>query len=145
MIQPTLSSTGTVLRFAPRPQAKAGGGPLVKKNDPLGFHRAAVAAAEKVLSRARDAMSDAAERAGISYEGLFADSRFVMRSTAEKWREDGRRKGFLEGQQDGVLLGVRIAHAKNSPFAHLGSLAADDKAAVVERIIAAGKKARGEI
>jgi hypothetical protein len=111
-------------------------------HDPLAVHRGDVVAAESALARARAKMSAAAEQHRISYHGIFGDSIFVLRSTAERWSKEAGIKGVqnairgFEVLRDGGHLAhwFRVdVHAAESADEMLAGL-----------IINAGKKRRGE-
>lgn len=91
-------------------------------HDPLKLQRDAVAAAESALCRARTAMEAAATQHGISYRGLFGETNYVSRSTAERWEENARDEGRKEGRHLGRMETVdviRVMNDRNSPFRYL--------------------------
>jgi hypothetical protein len=65
----------------------------------LAFVRLRVAKAEAELESAREAMRIAADKAGIERAGLFAESLFVGRATAEKWTDQARSEGYEAGKE----------------------------------------------
>ena len=52
--------------------------------------------AESELEAARAAMRSGADAAGVERAGLFSDTRFVPRSTADNWHESGVAAGRRE-------------------------------------------------
>jgi hypothetical protein len=78
-----------------------------------------VAVAEKNLQAAREAARAAARKAGVDLAGLFSESAFVARSTAERWRDEARR----EGEKVMADIFCRNLDAESadekSPFRHL--------------------------
>lgn len=96
------------------------------KFDPLTSHRARVAAAERELENAREAMRSRAKTLGMATAGLFGDCAFVSRSSAKQWAEDAvteDRRAARERREEDVRALKRmnkdLAEGKPSPFAHL--------------------------
>jgi hypothetical protein len=129
-------------------------------NDPLKSYRAAVAAAESALERARCDMEAAAARFGISHHGMFSDSTFIWRSTGERWSRkagyEGVQKGVadvLQGFQvlrDAGLVTITYHKSANSPFAHLGRVDIHEAETAADQMLAnliseAGQKRRSKI
>jgi hypothetical protein len=104
----------------------------------------AVTAAETRLEEARANVRTAAKKLGISHKALFGDCVFIYRATGESWADDARR----EGHSAGCAVMARVIQSVNGPptgpFAHLDRLRSAPEEMTAERIIAAGKKARGE-
>jgi hypothetical protein len=119
------------------------------KTDPLKSHRDEVATAEAALIQSRINLRAAAERKGLPTAGLFSETEFVPRSTAERWERAAERKG-----RDGMVDILMAVANPNSPFAHFAGVDLSGPALVVnnrpadaataDAIIAAGKKRRGE-
>jgi hypothetical protein len=65
----------------------------------LAFVRRRVAGAEAELEAAREAMRVAAAKAGIERAGLFSESLFVGRGTAERWTDEARAEGHEAGKR----------------------------------------------
>jgi hypothetical protein len=63
------------------------------------FSRQRVAKAEAELEAAREAMRNAADKAGIPRANLFSESLFVARSSAEKWTDEAAARSHAEGKQ----------------------------------------------
>jgi hypothetical protein len=55
-----------------------------------------MARAEAELEDARNAMRAAARRAGVSFDGLFGDCRFIKRETGDRWVAEAKREGAAE-------------------------------------------------
>jgi len=118
-------------------------------HDPLRLCRENFASAEKTLLRARENMSSAAERAGISQAGLFGDSLYVSRVAAERWERKAREKGRQEIVN--TLGRVREAMASGTPLRNVDlrgfrgdAERLDDPDELAQKILAAGRKRRGE-
>jgi hypothetical protein len=111
--------------------------------DPLKFARDQVAVAEQRLIAARESMRVAAIRANVPTKCLFADSKFVRRSSAKAWIAQAELKG-REGQQpiepsaretaDRILAAVELARGGGPPM--------PEPTGVAARIIAADKMRR---
>jgi|HubBroStandDraft_4_1064222.scaffolds.fasta_scaffold132059_2 hypothetical protein len=132
-------------------------------NDPLRQQRAAVVSAESALTRARTAMEAAADREGISHRGIFGETLYVSRSSAERWEQRAREEGIEQGRSELISV-IRAMNHGNSPFAHLGNVKSKLARAIVnatetarrgghepqaptgaaKQILDADKKARGE-
>lgn len=121
---------------------------MTDETDFLKYRRAELAAAEQALVKARENMRNTAERHGLPSVGLFSDSLFVWRTTAEKWAEEAERKGCDRGRTEilDVLKAARAAMSSDSksPLAHLQL--DDDSSAktTATEIIRADRKSRGE-
>lgn len=93
------------------------------KNDPLKNHHIAVVRAEAALAKARDKLTAAAKREGVPIAGIFSESRFVWRTTAERWSFEAERKG--ERTMSKILVstikGMRDPSSYRGPFAHLAA------------------------
>lgn len=89
------------------------------KNDPLKNHRRKVAAAEAALTKARDQMRAAAKRAKIPTGGLFSDSEFVLRITADRWADEAKHAARWETIKTFQRLKEIIENPDSSPFSHL--------------------------
>jgi ribonuclease HI len=89
------------------------------ESDFLNYRRAELAAAEQALVKARENMRNAAERHGLPSAGLFSDSLFVWRTTAEKWAEEAERKGCDRGRSEilDALKAAREATSRSGPMA----------------------------
>ena len=100
-----------------------------------------VKAAEAALLAARDALRAAAVRQGLSREGLFSDSQFVLRTTAERWAREARDKSAKQ-----IIHGIEVL--RDAGFLIAGDYVSAAKGAADEMladvIIKAGKKRRGE-
>jgi hypothetical protein len=66
----------------------------------LGPARKTVEWAERELTDARAAMRKAADRVGLSRDGIFAESKYVPRATADTWYHDGHREGRRQGIEE---------------------------------------------
>lgn len=64
---------------------------LPMKNDPLKSYRRRLVASEAALTKSRDLMSAATKRKGVSTEGIFSETKFVPRKTADRWVAEARR------------------------------------------------------
>jgi hypothetical protein len=105
--------------------------------DPLKYLRTQVAAAEAGLKRARDNMRTEAQRLNLSTSGIFAESEFVSRTTAERWVSDAKSTAqaeFIDAVQKASLAVTRSSSSEQR----------ESPRSVAAKIIAAGKKARGE-
>jgi hypothetical protein len=72
---------------------------MTQKIDPLKAHKARVAAAERDLLAAREAMRGGAKIHGVPSANLFGDTAFVPRESAKQWVRDARaevREDMLE-------------------------------------------------
>jgi len=119
-------------------------------HDPIKSERRRIAALETKLNAARDNLRGAAKSAGLSTEGLFSQTEYVPRFTAERWSREAKREGKDKGFRDTLHAFQLIRDAGQSPFAHLDSIAklasetpADQMSA--EIIILAHKRGRSEI
>ncbi len=61
--------------------------------------RQRMAKAEDALEAARAAMRAAADAAGIARGGLFEGSKFVLRTSGERWANEARAEGHREGHE----------------------------------------------
>jgi hypothetical protein len=88
----------------------------------LARYRSAVAAAEAALDKAREAMRSAAKRKGLDTTGIFSETDFVLRSSADRWVFDAERKAeeacWITFK---ALLASRSGedYPESSPFGHL--------------------------
>jgi hypothetical protein len=105
--------------------------------DPLKYLRTQVAAAEASLKQARTKMRAEAERLKLSTSGIFAESEFVSRTTAERWVSDAKRSA--ETKTIETFKQLLSATAVSS-----ASEKAESPKELAKKIIAAGKKCRGE-
>jgi ribonuclease HI len=97
--------------------------------DPLPLQTHEVAAAEADLTRVRAKKEAAAKHLGISSVGLFGDSMYVARTTAERWEARARQEGRQE-IIDAMANISRAAHEGRWKHLHgvnLGSLRKDAK------------------
>jgi hypothetical protein len=105
--------------------------------DPLKYLRTQVSAAEASLKRARNNMRAEAERLKLSTSGIFAESEFVSRTTAERWVNDAKSSAQAEIIKAVEKASLAVARSSASEQRESPRL-------VAAKIIAAGKKARGE-
>jgi DNA-binding transcriptional MerR regulator len=102
----------------------------MKTTDPLSKQRARVTAAETALETARAAMRAQAKLAGVPHASLFGESKFVLRTNAERWAADARAEVWSEvreSRKENIAALERIADDRAadraagipSPFAHL--------------------------
>ncbi len=125
---------------------------MTDETDFLKYRRAELAAAEQALVKARENMRNTAERHGLPGAGLFSDSLFVWRTTAERWAEEAERKGCDRGRTEilDALAAAREETSRSGPLAPFGHLAnrkfEDDSSAktTAAEIIRAGRRSRGE-
>jgi hypothetical protein len=75
---------------------------MTNKPDPLTVHKARVAAAERELLAARDAMRSRAKILGISHTALFGDCAFVSRESAKSWVKDARAEVRTEMNEESL-------------------------------------------
>jgi hypothetical protein len=78
-----------------------------------------IAEIERTLEGARDAARATARRAGVSGSYLFGETRFLPRSTAQRWRDEALERGKAER----TALLIRVAEAVKNPdprFAGVG-------------------------
>jgi hypothetical protein len=128
-------------------------------NDPLKYQRNQLTAAETSLTAARGSLRTAVERQGLSTAGIFSETEFVPRATAERWAREAKLKGREEGAnslvrafeslRDAGLITVAVHKSSaKSPFAHLGRMDIHEAESAADQMFAellkAGKKARGE-
>ncbi len=120
---------------------------MTDETDFLKYRRAELAAAEQGLVKARENMSNTAERHGLPTAGLFSGSLFVWRTTAEKWTEEAERKGCDRGRTE-ILDALKAAAATSSGSkSPLADLRLDDDSPTkmtAAEIIRAGRRRRGE-
>jgi hypothetical protein len=101
-----------------------------KPADPLARQRAHLAAAENALLASRETMRVQAKTLGIPRASLFGESKFVLRTNAEKWAADARAEVWSEvreSRKENIAALERIAADRAadraagipSPFAHL--------------------------
>jgi hypothetical protein len=118
---------------------------MTDETDFLKYRRAELEAAEQALVKARENMRRTAEHHDLPRKGLFADSLFVWRSTAESWMEEARREGDEKGFKEAlkgfeVLFNaglITVRASRNSPFAHLGrGMSMHDAEAAADRMLA---------
>ena len=107
-----------------------------------------VDAAEAALLAARDQLRAAAEREGFERAGLFSDSKFVLRTSAESWSKEARREGADKTREE-IESGLRHLVRKGllrqaSPGESYQAEAQADQM-LAELVIAASKKHRGEV
>jgi hypothetical protein len=112
--------------------------------DPLRDFRISVAAAETSLERARDNMRAAAEKRGLSTKAIFGESRFVARSTAERWVADAKADARAKARER-MNETIEAMNAARLAASAPSEPQRDDPKVFAAKIIAAGKKARGEI
>jgi hypothetical protein len=65
----------------------------------LGLLRERLSRAEVELESARNAMRKAADAGGIARAGLFAGTRFIERTSGERWANEARAEGRREGHE----------------------------------------------
>lgn len=121
---------------------------MTDETDFLKYRRAELAAAEQALVKARENMRNTAERHGLSSAGLFSESLFVWRTTAEKWAEETERKGCDRGRTE-ILDALKACRAATSSSSKspLADLQLDDDSPTkmtAAEIIRAGRRRRGE-
>lgn len=85
----------------------------------LELFRQRMAKAETDLEAARDAMRGAADRAGIPRGGLMEGSRFILRTSGERWANEARADGIRQGRDHAFGLFER---AGTSEFAHIAAV-----------------------
>jgi hypothetical protein len=76
----------------------------------------AVQRAEQALEAARSQARAAARREGTSTRNLFAEGKFVARSSAERWCDQAREEG---GRAAGDALVRGLTMSEDPPFQHL--------------------------
>jgi hypothetical protein len=109
-------------------------------DDPLRYLRNRLFAAEASLTKARADLETEAGRLGVPLAGLFAETKFVPRVTAEKWSARAWREGG-ESTTRAIIAALEAPHnPPRSPFAHL---AHTDSTELAEAIVRASAKARG--
>jgi hypothetical protein len=108
--------------------------------DPLKHMRIQFAAAETGLTRARANMRAEAEKLGLPTAGIFAESEFVSRTTAERWVSSAKRAA----QAEAVEAMTMALAASNAASASSARSSGGRPIATADAIVAAGKKARGE-
>jgi hypothetical protein len=74
---------------------------------------------EAELDLARAAMRQVADRAGIKRGGLFEGSRFIERTSGERWAAEARAEGVRHGRDHAFGL---FARAGTSEFAHIAAV-----------------------
>jgi hypothetical protein len=90
-------------------------------------------------------MEAAADRLGISHQGLFADTIFIGRTTGQRWADRAERDGRHEGIKWGWLTALKVERSTSEySFLRGVKLDLDGPAtsaahAMVRAIIAAGK------
>jgi hypothetical protein len=84
----------------------------------LAQYRRAVAAAEAALIQAREELRLATQLAGRPTTAIFANSTFVLRSTADRWAFEAEVKGERT-MSAAVAKAVETRNPGSSPFAHL--------------------------
>jgi hypothetical protein len=89
------------------------------KNDPLKNQRSKVAAAEAALARARDVLRRAAKRKSLPLEGIFSESEFVLRTTADRWVREARSDVRADSNKALKIMLEALLAPQRSPFAHL--------------------------
>jgi hypothetical protein len=101
-------------------------------NTSLAEQRQRLRDAERELASARQSMRAAADAAGIARSGLFSDTHFVPRSTADGWYNDG----VSEGRREVIDALLRASgqdpakvHAKIAASLKTSRLAAEARAA----------------
>ncbi len=116
------------------------------KNDPLKHLRIQVAAAEAGLTRARANMREQAVKLGLPTAGIFSESEFVSRTTAERWVGDARAEVRAARAEVRAEMKDVIAAISATPKSSRAPRREDteDPKVFAAKIIAAGKKARGE-
>jgi hypothetical protein len=83
-------------------------------------YRRELKAAERALLKTRDALRGAVKQRGLSTAGIFSETKFVERETAERWRSEASDKAAA--QIIGVITRMREQAEKGgpaSPFAFL--------------------------
>jgi len=75
--------------------------------------------AEKALAQARSNAMASAKRKGQAAEALFAESRFVLRSNAERWVDQAYENG-RKAERDQLLAALSKPRDAPSPFKGLG-------------------------
>lgn len=109
-------------------------------HDPLRDSRIRVASAETALTRARADMREKAEGLKLPTAGIFSESEFVSRTTAERWVSDAKHSARTE-----VIEAMTAARAAGDEASASSARSSGGRPiATAEAIIAAGKKARGE-
>jgi hypothetical protein len=99
--------------------------------DPLTNHRRKIAAAERALIRARDEMRAAAKREGLPTAAIFSESKFVLRTTADRRVSDAKNEAILDTVKVFEDLRKKIAYPASSPFAHLAATSDTNQALTV--------------
>jgi hypothetical protein len=107
---------------------------------------ARVRGAEQALTVAREEACAAARRAAVSLSGLFSDTEYVPRNTADRWVSEARLDG-ANAVADAISRGMSLA--EDPPFEHLAKRLkreglhqrAGDSHKVAEQILAAGRRA----
>jgi hypothetical protein len=98
--------------------------------DPVDMALGRVATAEANLESARAAARTVARSAGVKISGLFSESQFVGRGTAERWADEARAEGRDQGFRETVAAYTRMLAPPSGEFAAL--------AVAVRKAIAAG-------
>jgi hypothetical protein len=96
----------------------------------LALGLARCAAAEANLESARVTARAAARREGVKISGLFSESQFVMRGTAERWTDEARAEGHEQGAKEITAAYKMMLAPPSGVFAAL--------AVAVRKAIAAG-------
>ncbi len=125
-------------------------------NDPLKHQRNQLIAAEASLTAARDNLRAVVKRQGLPTDGIFSETEFVSRSTAERWsyeaKREGEEKGFksaLQALELFLAAGILVrGDPKNSPFSgfklDLDGPATSAAHAMVRAFVAVHNERRGE-
>jgi hypothetical protein len=85
----------------------------------LAQYRRVVAAAEAALIQAREELRLATQRAGRPTTAIFANSTFVLRSTADRWAFEAESKGERAATAAIAKAIEATRHPGSSSFAHL--------------------------
>jgi hypothetical protein len=121
---------------------------MTDETDFLKHHRTELAAAEKAFVKARENYRNTAERHGLPTSGIFSESVFVWRASAECWVADAEREGYARGRAEMIDFFKGAEDIDFTAFARLANANFDNEASrklIADAIIAAGKKRRGEI
>jgi hypothetical protein len=83
--------------------------------DPLKIQRNQLATAERSLTAARANLKAAAERQGPPTKGMFADTEFVPRTTAERWVHEAK----ISARDETIEIFKALSGEGANPYAHL--------------------------
>src|SRR5665647_364237 len=95
---------------------------MAKTKQTLANLRRALKAADRALLRARNELRAAVKRGALSTEGIFSETKFVMRTTAHRWAQDAKDQAETEKFEIfEILRKMAKGDLAPSPFAHLAA------------------------